>query len=412
MSDTATPAIPRIISVDDHLVEPPRLWLDRLPAKYHDRAPRVVRIKGTMQAVTGPGRAQVTENPEHPDSRWCDQWYYDDYVWPLHAGYAAVGPLRDLIASAPVTYDDVLPGCFDQAARLADMDRNHTEASLCFPTFPRFCGQAFMERDDKDFALLCLRAYNDFMIDEWCAGDGHGRLVPMTLVPLWDAELAAGELRRCAEKGSHAVTFPDVPPFLGLPSLHAAYWDPLLAAAEDTETVINMHIGSSSKLPASSDDAPQMVWAALSAQYSQNCLVDWLASGVLAHFPHLRIALSEGQVAWIPYFLERLDSIWHRRDGYETAMLDRLPEPPSHYYRERVLGCVFDDVHGLRNREAVGMSQIAFEVDYPHADSTFPDTIATVTKVAGAAGLDEGETRQLVRGNAIDFYQLGRWGIL
>jgi hypothetical protein len=403
--------IPKIISVDDHLVEPPTLWAERLPAKYRDRGPRVVRLKGTMAPGTKHIGPRIVSDPDDPLSRWCDQWYYDDYIWPLTAAYASVGPLREVTAMTPITYDDVLPGCYQQSARLGDMDTNNTEASLCFPTFPRFCGQAFTERADKELALLCVRAYSDFMIDEWCAGDGYGRLIPLTIIPLWDAGLAAAEIRRCADKGSHSITFPDVPAFLGLPGLHGSFWDPVFRACEDTETVINMHIGSSSTLPKTSDDAPTMVWTALLGQYSQNCLVDWLSSGLLERYKKLRIALSEGQIGWIPYYLERLDSIWNRAANYEADMHERLPRPPSSYFKDRVFCCVFDDEHGLRTRDAIGDRQISFEVDYPHADSTWPTSSETVLKLVTASGMDDREIRRFVRGNAIDFYGLGRWGL-
>src|SRR5207244_6428848 len=127
--------------------------------------------------------------------------------------------------------------------RLEDMDANWIEASLCFPTFPRFCGQTFTEAKDHDLGLLCVKAYNDWMVDEWCA-PSNGRLIPLTIVPLWDAALAAAEVRRNAERGVHAVCFSEIPPFLGLPSIHDEnnYWEPFFAACEDTDTVINMHI--------------------------------------------------------------------------------------------------------------------------------------------------------------------------
>ena len=97
------------------------------------------------------------------------------------------------------------------------MDVNHIEAALCFPTFPRFCGQTFTEAKDHELALLCVKAYNDWMVDEWCGPDSGGRLIPLCLIPLWDAELAAAEVRRNAERGVRAVCFSDIPPFLGLP---------------------------------------------------------------------------------------------------------------------------------------------------------------------------------------------------
>ena len=140
-----------------------------------------------------------------------------------------------------VTYDDIAPGCYDPIARLADMDINHVEASLCFPNYPRFCGQLFSEADDLELGLLCVQAYNDWMIDEWCGSSG-GRLIPLCIVPLWDAELAAKEIYRVAEKGCRAVAWSELPAWLGRPGLHGDFWDPFLKACEETQTVICMHI--------------------------------------------------------------------------------------------------------------------------------------------------------------------------
>jgi predicted TIM-barrel fold metal-dependent hydrolase len=314
-------------------------------------------------------------------------------------------------AATPVAYDDMLPGCYEQAARLADMDANHVEASMCFPTFPRFCGQTFLERADKELALLCVRAYNDFMIDEWCAGDGAGKLIPQTIIPLWDPHLAAAEIRRCADKGSHAVAFSEVPPRLNLPSIHSDHWDPFFAVCDDTDTVINMHIGSSSKLPMTSPDAPIAVAIALTAQNAEAAFADWLMSGKLSRFPNLRIAFSEGQAGWIPFVLERLESIWERSIRFERGLRERVPQPPSSYIPGRIYSCIFDDLHGLASRDVIGMDQIMFETDYPHNDSTFPHSKEVASKHVAEAGLTDRETWKLVRGNAIECYGLRRYGI-
>lgn len=404
--------LPRIISVDDHVVEPKDLWTSRLPAKYAARAPRVERKKGLMRFdFDSGGVAKFVEDPDDPQARWCDQWAYDDLRWPFAAAFAAVGPLREVPATTAVSYDDMLPGCYDQAARLADMDANHVEASMCFPTFPRFCGQTFLEREDKELALLCVHAYNDFMIDEWCAGPGYGRLIPQAIIPLWDPELAAAEVRRCAAKGSHAVSFCEIPPYLGLPSIHSGHWDPFFAACDESETVINMHILSGSKMTVTSADAPLIVVVALTAQNAEASLCDWLSSGKLAQFSRLKIAFSEGQAGWMPFILERLDSAWERSIGFDPSARERLPEPPSSYLPGRVFTCIFDDLHGLASRDAIGMGQFLFETDYPHNDSTFPHSKEVAAKHVAEAGLSDYETWQLMRGNAIACYGLERFGI-
>ena len=399
--------IPKIISVDDHVVEPPDLWIERLPSTYLDRGPRVERDRATFTYLGGNFRAVKGD----PDGDWCDWWLYDDLVYPFPRISAAAG--FDDLDNTPVTFDEIRPGCWKQAERLADMDANHVEASICFPNvLPRFCGQTFLERDDKDLALLCVQAYNDWMIDEWCAGDGRGRLIPLTIVPLWDAELAAAEIHRCAAKGSHAVTFSENPAHLGLPSFHDAgrYWDRFFRACEETETVVNLHIGSSSKMPSTSDDAPHAVGSVLTFSNAMGSMLDVILSGTFDRFPDLRIAYSEGQVGWMPFVLERADNIWRARRGPGDYGVD-LERPPSEYVAGHVWGCIFDDLTGLRLRDAVGMDQITFEVDYPHSDSTYPHTLATASRLASEAELDDDEIWKLFRGNAIEAFGLHRFGI-
>ena len=400
--------IPRIISVDDHVVEPPTLWSDRLPRAYADRGPRIVRDRAKFSYVGGRFRAERGT----PDGDWCDWWMYDDLEYPFPRVSAAVGFER--VENVPTTFDEISPGAWIQKDRLADMDANHVDASLCFPNvLPRFCGQTFYEREDKELALLCVRAYNDWMIDEWCAGEGRGRLIPLTIVPLWDPELAAQEVHRCAKKGSFAVTFSENPFHLGLPSVHDAsrHWDPLFRACAETETVLNMHIGSSSKMPSTSDDAPHAVASCLTFSNSMGSMLDFLISGVFDRFPDLRVAYSEGQVGWMPFVLERADNLWRARFDASDSYGINLKRPPSEYIADHVWGCIFDDLVGLRLRDVVGMEQIMFEVDYPHSDSTFPRTLEVATRLVEEAGLDDEESYKLFRGNAIHVYGLERFGI-
>jgi len=395
--------IPRIISVDDHVVEPPDLWSARLPKKYVDRGPRIERHKVSMN-ITG-GYSFTVDDPAGAD---CDVWYYDDLVYPFTRLSAAVG--AEVVQNEPCTFDDILVGCYDQTQRLADMDANHVEASLCFPNIlPRFCGQAFLEREDKELALLCIQVYNDWMIDEWCAGAGYGRLIPLTMVPLWDPQLAAAEVRRCAAKGSHNITFSENPSPLGLPSVHSGHWDPLFAACVETDTVVNMHIGSSSKMPSTSPDAPFIISSVLTFQNAMGSLLDFVFGGVFERFPELRVAYSEGQAGWLPYILERSDKLWEERLLDTSGFGSKLTVPPSTYMKSNVWYCIFDDETAMRNRDVIGIDRLTFEVDYPHADSTFPHTRDVAERIATKAGLNEFEARKFFRGNAIELYKLDKY---
>ncbi len=213
---------------------------------------------------------------------------------------------------------------------------------------PRFCGQTFLEADDKDLALACVKAYNDWMVEEWC-GESGGRAHPARAwcrcgTPSSPPPRSAAT----PSAASHALCFSEIPPHLGLPSIHTGYWDPLFEACEETPTTVCMHIGSSSKMPATSADAPIAVSATLSFNNAMASLSDFLFSGLFPKFPELRLAYSEGQIGWLPYVLERADDVWQRARGLDEAS-GHVPEPPSTYYHGHVFGCFFRDRHGLES---------------------------------------------------------------
>jgi predicted TIM-barrel fold metal-dependent hydrolase len=396
--------LPDMISVDDHVMEPKDLWQRELPESLRERGPRTVREKVKLSFKGG--HYGFERNVD--DGDWCDVWLFDDLVMPTGMLHAPAGVPRDQQRNVPATYEDFRPGTYDQTARLADMDLNHVEAAINYPNiFPRFAGQGFLERSDKDLALACLRIYNDWTIDEWCAGAGRGRLIPLTLVPLWDPQLAAEEVRRCAAKGSYAIAFSENPSKLGLPSMYTGEWDVLWQACVETGTSVSMHIGSSSSMPTTSEDAPLATSMSLYAQNAQGSLCDWVFSGTLQRFPDLTIAYAESQVGWIPFQLERMDAVW--RDG--RGGIDDVTVAPSEQVHGRVYGCVFDDLHGLINREAVGLDHILFETDYPHSDGTFPHSRKIAHELFVAAGMDAEACYKVLRGNAIEAYGLQRFGI-
>ena len=402
MADSSfeTVDIPRIISVDDHVIEPPGVWQDRLPERFKEAGPTSIRQKGKMNFVGG-----VFSFEPDDDGMEGDWWTFEGQQYPLTRLEAAVGFDRDEVKVVPITYDGMRKGCWDRDARLEDMDANWTEASMAFPSsFVRFCGQRFYEADDKELADACVKAYNDWQVEEWCEGTG-GRLIPQIIVQLWDPQLAAAEIRRNAARGVHAMTFSEIPPYLGLPSVHdpSGYWDPLFEACAETDTVVNMHIGSSSKMPSTSADAPPAVGSTLTFNNAMASMTDFLFSGVLVRYPTLKLAYSEGQIGWIPYIIERADKVWEENRGW-GGIGDKVPEPPSTYYYRQIFGCFFDDSYGLDNIERVGIDNVCFETDYPHSDSTWPVSKEVAQKQMGHLPADI--RRKLVRGNAINLLSL------
>ena len=389
-----------LVSVDDHVLEPPHVWESRLPAKFRDAGPRIV--------TDDAGEA----------------WVFEGRRMPTTGLSAAAGKKREEFSPLPMTYEEMRPGCYDPAARVADMNRGGVLASLSFPSFPRFCGQTFTEASDRELGLLCVRAYNDWMIEEWC-GTAPGRLIPMIILPLWDAALAAAEIERTAALGARAIAFSENPYQLGLPSIHdpSRFWEPVVAAAADAEMPLCMHLGSSSQLPQTSPHMPMVGIISLTpvASTAAAC-IDWLFSPFLPKYPKLKLCLSEGGIGWIPSVLARCDHVVEVHRGW-AAKADfggdlttgavggrgdesglSLDVMPSQLFREHVYGCFIEDEFGVKALDLIGTDNVMIETDYPHTDSTWPNCIEVAHKQL--AGVADDVKLKILRTNAARVFRL------
>ncbi|MBV9659942.1 MAG: amidohydrolase [Acidimicrobiales bacterium] len=391
------PGVPGIVSVDDHVIEPPHVWETYLSAKYQARGPRVELLPEADQRY-------AFGSAEHPGSNgprvaW---WHFEDKYAQIRRGYVEAGLSPDMRADMArgLTFDQLRPGIWQPQARVADNLLNGVVASLCFPNYPRFCGQLFSEAEDLDLGLACIRAYNDWMVEEWC-GDSHGRLIPLCIVPLWDAGLAAEEVMRNAHRGVRAVAFSEIPAYLGVPSVHSGFWDPFFAACEETNTVVCMHVGSGTKTTTTSPDAPEAVVSGLIFVNSAGSMLDFLTSGVMARYPRLKLLYAEAQMGWLPYILDRLDDKFRRQPARFRGILD---QPPSTYYAGRIFCCFYRDPVGVELLHRIGVDQVCFETDYPHGDSTWPHSPAVAAEQL--APLAEDERDRILRQNAIDLLEL------
>jgi predicted TIM-barrel fold metal-dependent hydrolase len=360
----------QLISVDDHVVEHPTVWEDRLPAKFGEAIPRVVE---------GPGGRQF--------------WRYEGKLFPNIGLNAVAGKDPREFGLEPMRYEEMRPGCYDVGKRLEDMDVDGVHAQMCFPSFPGFAGSTFFAAQDKDLALACVRAWNDFILDEWCAA-APGRFIPMMIVPFWDPDASAAEIVRTASKGAKAVSFTEAPHGLGLPSYHSDHWDPFLAACQDADMPLCLHFGSGG-VPATAPDANFAISIALFGMNSQFATVDLLLSRLFHTFPRLRVALSEGGIGWIPYVLERTDYTWERHRWYTGVNTEVRP---SDLFRDHIFGCFIADESGVESRHRIGVESIMWEGDYPHSDSNWP---ASRSKLEGVlADVPDDEARQIVEWNA------------
>ncbi len=379
-----------LISVDDHILEPPNLWLDRVATKDRDRAPHMETIDGM------------------------DYWLYDGKRFPSSGLSAVAGKSKEEFSPEPLAYSDMRPGCYDSSARLEDMDRAGILASLCFPTLTRFCGQLFMEASDREFGFELLKHYNDWIVEDWC-GAAPGRYIPLMLIPMWDPPMAAKEMERMAAKGVTAFAFSENPAPIGLPTIHdqGRYWDPVMSTANEAGMVASMHVGSSSQVPQIAPDSPFMANLTWGAVRTSGAMLSWLFSGMFARFPNLKIALSEGEIGWMPYFLERAEQVldkqryWVMRGqkfmDHATTDVDLDTLNIRELFREHVFGCFIEDHHGIASLDEIGEDNVMCETDYPHSDSTWPHCITAVKKLIGH--LPPETQYKLLRGNAERLYR-------
>jgi predicted TIM-barrel fold metal-dependent hydrolase len=365
-----------MVSVDDHVVEPPEVFIDHLPKKYLDRAPKHVHnADGT------------------------DMWSFQGRPLPNIGLNAVVGRLPEEYGMEPTAYTQMRPGCHNVHERVRDMNKNGVLASMCFPSFPQFAGQLFASCEDKTLALALLQAYNDWHIDGWC-GAYPGRFIPLSLPPMWDPKLMADEVRRVAKKDCHTVSFSQDPQALGQPSIHDKHWDPFWQACVDEGTTVAVHIGSGSGMFFTSPDAPVDVMITSTPMSIANFASDLLWSRLLREYPTLKIALSEGGIGWIPYFLERADYVYKHHNAWTHQDFgDKLP---SDVFREHVVTCFIDDEFGVKNRHDVGIDTITWECDYPHSDTTWPEAPEILARCF--EGVPDDEIEKMTHLNAMKHF--------
>ncbi len=361
----------RVVSVDDHVVEHARVWLDRLPLRSREAAPQIERGAG--------GR---------------DTWVFEGEPVSDFGLDVVAGKDPREFGIGPVGFGDMRPGCYDPAARLADMDAEGVWAQMCFPTFGGTAGTTFARARDKQLAADCVRAYNDFVLDEWC-DYAPDRQIPLVLVPFWDVPAAVAEVERTAALGARSVSLLEAPHRLGLPSYHSDHWDPLLRACEEAQLPVSMHFVSSGAPQGVAPDADAFVSIALFGVNSVMACVDLLMSPVFHRFPGLRVVLSQAGIGWIPYVLERTDYSWERHRFWCDVDAERRP---SELFRDHVYGCFTSDHAGIAQRHAIGVEQILFSSDYPHPDSNWPHTRKVLAEQLD--DVPDAEARSIAEGNA------------
>ncbi|WP_063039368.1 amidohydrolase family protein [Nocardia pseudovaccinii] len=365
-----------LVSIDDHVVEPLDMFDGRVPKKWADLAPKVI-----------------------VDEKGVDRWVYRGKPTGVTGLNAVVSWPPEEWGYDPAGYAEMRPGVYDIHARIRDMNANGILASMCFPTFAGFSAGHLSHFKDE-ITVAMIQAYNDWHLEGWC--DVYpGRFIPNAILPLWDPQLAVAEIHRVAAKGFRGVTMAELPHLQGSPSyFDEDFWGPVFGALNETGLVMNLHIGTGFGALKLAPDAPIDNLMCLAPTVSQITVQDLLWGPAFRNYPNLKVALSEGGIGWIPFFLDRSDRHYTNQRWLQRDFGGKLP---SEVFREHVIACYVTDPTALTYRDAVGMDIIAWECDYPHSDSLWPDAPEFVLKELNAAHADDTDINKITWQNACRF---------
>jgi predicted TIM-barrel fold metal-dependent hydrolase len=349
MSASAAKIQDWVIDTDTHITEPGDLWTSRLPARFKDKAPKIVRDPETQ----------------------IETWQIGDGEGLLPVGHASVAGWPEPFPAAPRNMDEVSKATYDASARLEYMDRVGIWSMALYPNVGGFGSQAFLGLNDPELMLACVRAYNDFLLD-WISPAPH-RFIPIMATPFWDVDASVEEIERCAKLGHKGILFSGAPQSHGEPILANPHWDPLWSAAQACELPVSFHIGAGTFDEGFSTERIELTGAGGTNGYVATSLfldngkqlTDLLFSGVLPRFPDLKVVSVESGIGFIPFILEACDYTFEygkvRRDRPEFEL------KPSEYFARQIYACYLFEEHAPRKlMDSIGVDNILFETDYPH----------------------------------------------
>jgi predicted TIM-barrel fold metal-dependent hydrolase len=367
-----------MISVDDHVLEPRTLFENRIPKALADSAPRCV-----------------------DDADGAPHWDFEDQHLGILFGNGRSGrPYRDTTL-APQFYEDFRRGVWDIDSRVKDMDVNGIYASLCFPSIVfGFAGTRFNKMHDQKLGLACLRAYNDWMLEEWC-GAYPERFIPCQIPWMADPLIGADEVLKNAARGFKSVSFSENPEMLGFTHLYGDHWDPFFKACEDTETVVNLHVGSSGTMCRPSSHSPIDVGFSLFPINGLEAIVDWIFAKIPIKFPRIKIVLSEAGVSWVPMIIERLKRAYRFREG--SSAWDGVDIEPVELLHRNFWFTSIEDTSAFTQLDIIGENKVMVESDYPHSDSSWPETQSLFRRDMGH--LNTGTIKKICYENASALYR-------
>jgi predicted TIM-barrel fold metal-dependent hydrolase len=373
----------RIISADSHVSIRNELVYKYLPDKLRDKVAETERAYAAQQLAAKPQKAAQAELKKERAS-----------------AAEALREFPNMGTGAPWPAAG-RPGEFDAVERLKDMDIDGVEAEILYVGAG---GASFMALSPEE-RVEANRAVNSAAI-EWASVDPK-RLMPVYILPINDIKASVKEVERVVAEHGKAVQVPLIPRDQGAPPYWDPSYDPLWEILSDTGVPISQHVGASSYLlgPVLAEDPTPFkgILQSLPPIFMAECVADWTVTGVLERWPGLKIVLVEAGVGWIPYFLERLDTMADNH-GWDTFPTKAISEKPSFYWHRNMAATFEQDLAGIRLLDLIGMKNLMWATDYPHPDSTWPRSRQILQE--HFKGLAPEDVELIASGNVTRLYNL------
>jgi len=363
----------RIFSSDSHVVEPRDLWEKRIDHQFRERGPRLVR--------------------EGDNDQWiCDGMRFGAIGINQQAGLRFEHPEKLTVEG---TMSTVPLGGLDPHEHVKDMETDGVSGAVLYPSQ----GLTIYRVPASDVLSAALRTYNDYLA-EFCSPYPN-QLKGIAMINLDDVEEGVRELGRAA-KIELAGAMISVNPIL--PYDHPAY-ERFWATAQDLDMPLSLHVATARWKPGMDVTSFALQAAAdfPNREYEpRQCVYGMIFAGVFERYPNLRVGVVEYEVSWAPYFLARMDEFYKQRAVGVHGRRFAEGQLPSDVFRSNIFIGFQEDALGIQMRYHIGVDNLLWGSDYPHAESTFPRSKQILQQTLD--GVPDDEKAKIAGGNTARLY--------